>query len=137
MLPWPKEPQGAGGKAASLTYRPGREKRPRRSARRPAYIGRLEFVFRPSVRERGILAQLLAHLDDADIRRYVAGAVNPETERHVRVCVCCALRLADAAQLAVWWERRGPLGRLVRVEISDVVEELLAEVGQEQRPDAA
>lgn len=100
-------------------------------------IGRLEFLFRPSVRERGILAQLLAHLDDADIRRYVAGAVNPETERHVRVCVCCALRLADAAQRAVWWERRGPLGRLVRVEISDVVEELLAEVGQEQRPDAA
>jgi hypothetical protein len=95
-------------------------------------------MVRPNVRERGnLLVQLLAHLNDADIRLYVAGTVNPETERHVRICVCCALQLADAAQRAVWWERRGPLGRLVRVENSQAVEELLAEIAREQRPDAA
>ena len=77
------------------------------------------------------------HLADADIRRYVAGTANPETERHVRLCACCALRLADAAQRAVWWERRGTLGRLVRIEYSQAVEELLAEIAREQRPDAA
>jgi len=83
------------------------------------------------------LVQLLAHLNDADIRRYVAGTVNPETERHVRICACCALRLADAALRAVWWERRGPLGRLVRVNNSQAVEELLNEIAREQRRDAA
>ena len=80
---------------------------------------------------------LLAHLAEADIGRYVAGIASAETERHVRICVCCALRLADAAQRAVWWERRGFLGRLVRLENSQAVEELLAEIAREQRPDAA
>jgi hypothetical protein len=108
-----------------------------RLAFRP-YTGQIKLLVRPNVRERGILlVQLLAHLNDADIRLYVAGTVNPETERHVRICVCCALQLADAAQRAVWWERRGPLGRLVRVENSQAVEELLAEIAREQRPDAA
>ena len=78
-----------------------------------------------------------AHLPDADIRRYVAGSVDPETERHVRICVCCALRLADAAQQAVWWERRGPLGRLVRIDNSRAVDELLSEIAREQRHEAA
>ena len=54
----------------------------------------------------------------------------------MRICVCCALRLADAAPRAVWWERRGFLGRLVRLENSQAVEELLAEIAREQRPDA-
>jgi hypothetical protein len=81
--------------------------------------------------------QVLAHLADTDIRRYVAGTVDPETERHVRICVCCALRLADAAQNAVWWERRGPLARLVRVDTSQAVDELLAEIAREERRDAA
>lgn len=81
--------------------------------------------------------QLLAHLSDADIRRYVAGDLDPETERHIRICVCCALRLGVAAVNAVWWERRGPLGRLVRVNNSQVVDELLAEIAKEQRRDAA
>jgi hypothetical protein len=74
--------------------------------------------------------QLLAHLTDADIRRYVAGNLNPETERHVRICVCCALRLGVAAVQAVWWERRGPLGRLMRVDNSQAVDELLAEIAR-------
>ena len=78
-----------------------------------------------------------AHLADADIRRYVAGSVDPETERHVRICVCCALRLADAAQQAVWWERRGPLGRLVRIDNSRAVDELLSEIARDQRHEAA
>ena len=81
--------------------------------------------------------QLLAHLSDADIRRYVAGDLDPEMERHIRICVCCALRLGVAAVQAVWWERRGPLRRLVRVDSSQVVDELLAEIAREQRRDAA
>jgi hypothetical protein len=81
--------------------------------------------------------QLLAHLADADIRRYVAGTASSETERHVRICVCCALRLADVALRAVWWERRGPLDRLVRVDNSRAVDELLTEIAREQRRDAA
>jgi hypothetical protein len=58
-----------------------------------------------------LFVQTHGHLADVDIRRYVAGTVDPETgtvdpetERHVRVCVCCALRLADAALHSVWWE---------------------------------
>jgi hypothetical protein len=81
--------------------------------------------------------QLLSHLADADIRRYVTGTADPETERHVRVCVCCALRLADAAIHAYWWERRGPLGRLVRLNNTQAVDELLNEIAKEQRRDAA
>ena len=81
--------------------------------------------------------QGLAHLADRDIRSYVTGTMNPETERHVRICVCCALRLADAAQRAFWWERRGPLGRLVQLDNSQAVNELLAEIAREQRRDAA
>jgi hypothetical protein len=84
-----------------------------------------------------LFVQLLAHLTDADIRRYVAGTVDRETERHMRICVCCALRLADAAQRAYWWERRGPLGRLVRLDNSQAVEELLSEIAREQQRDAA
>jgi hypothetical protein len=81
--------------------------------------------------------RLISHLTDADIRRHVVGTVNPETERHVRICVCCALRLADAAQQAVWWERRGPLRRLVRVDNAQAVDELLAKIAREQRREAA
>jgi hypothetical protein len=55
----------------------------------------------------------------------------------VRVCVCCALRLAEAAIQAFWWERRGPLGRLVRLNNTQAVDELLAEIAREQRRDAA
>jgi hypothetical protein len=81
--------------------------------------------------------QLLAHLADADIRRYVAGVPSAEVDRHVRICVYCAQRLADSAMRAVWWERRGPLGRLVRIDNSQAVDVLLAEIESEQRRDAA
>jgi hypothetical protein len=67
----------------------------------------------------------LAHLTDADIQRYVAGVPSVETERHVRVCLNCAQRLGDAAQRVVRWERRGPLGRLVRIDPPQMIEELL------------
>jgi DNA-binding transcriptional regulator PaaX len=80
---------------------------------------------------------LLAHLTDADIRRYVAGIPSAETDRHVRVCLNCAQRLAEAAQRVVRWERRGLLGRLVRIDPSQMVEELLTEVEKEQNPHAA
>jgi DNA-binding transcriptional regulator PaaX len=80
---------------------------------------------------------LLAHLTDADIRRYVAGVPSAETGRHVRVCLNCAQRLGDAAQRVVRWERRGLLGRLVRIDPSQMVEELLTEVEKEQNPHAA
>jgi hypothetical protein len=81
--------------------------------------------------------QLLTHLTDADIRRYVDGVPSAGADRHVRLCVYCAQQLADAAMRAVWWERRGPLGRLVRIDNSQAVDELLAEIEREQRRDAA
>src|SRR6266496_6675037 len=56
-----------------------------------------------------------------DVRRYVAGAASVETDRHVRVCAFCMHRLADAAQSAVRWERRGLLGRLVRIDPSQEI----------------
>ncbi len=72
---------------------------------------------------------LLAHLTDADIQRHVAGVPSTETDRHVRVCLNCAQRLGDAAQRIVRWERRGLLGRLVRIDSRQMIEELLAENG--------
>jgi hypothetical protein len=74
-----------------------------------------------------------AHLSDEDIRRYVAGMSSVETERHVRLCIFCAQRLGDAAQRAARWERRGILGRLVRIDYSQEIDELLAEIEEEQR----
>jgi hypothetical protein len=84
------------------------------------------------------LVPLIAHLTDADIRRYVAGVPSAETDRHVRVCLNCAQRLGDAAQRAVRWERRGLLGRLVRIDPPQMIDELLAELEEEQhKPHAA
>jgi hypothetical protein len=80
---------------------------------------------------------LLAHLTDADIQRYVAGVPGSETDRHVRVCLNCAQRLGDPAQRVVRWERRGLLGRLVRIDPPQLIAELLAEMGVEQRSHAA
>jgi hypothetical protein len=80
---------------------------------------------------------LLAHLTGADIQRYVAGVPSMETERHVRVCLNCAQRLGDAAQRVVRWERRGPLGRLVRIDPPQMIEELLARVEADYRSHAA
>ena len=78
-----------------------------------------------------------AHLTEADIQRYVAGTVTVRTERHVRVCPTCMQRLADFAVRSVPWERRGLLGRLVKIDIPQVIDELLADIVEEQRQDAA
>jgi hypothetical protein len=80
---------------------------------------------------------LLAHLPEAEIRRYVAGGRSLQTERHVRVCIFCMHRLAEAAQRTVVWERRGLLGRLVRIDYSEAVDELVAEIEDELRRHAA
>jgi hypothetical protein len=80
---------------------------------------------------------LLAHLTDADIARYVAGLPSAEGDRHVRLCLSCAQRLADAAQRVVRWERRGLLGRLVRIDPAQMIDELLAEIETDQKPHAA
>jgi hypothetical protein len=75
---------------------------------------------------------LLAHLSDRDIRRYLAGIPNLETDRHVRICVFCAERLGHEAQAALRWERRGILGRLVRVDDTRLIDQLLAEIEAER-----
>jgi hypothetical protein len=43
-------------------------------------------------------------------------------DTHVSNCLFCAHSLADEAMLGTDWERRGFLGRLVRVERQDVVD---------------
>jgi hypothetical protein len=76
---------------------------------------------------------LLFHLSEADIRRYVAGRPSLETERHVRVCIFCMHRLSDAAMREARWERRGLLGRLVRVDrspVDELIKEIEAELGR-------
>jgi len=60
-----------------------------------------------------------------------------ETERHVRVCIGCMHRLAEVAARTSRWERRGPLRRLVRIDYSQVVDELVAEIEEELRRHAA
>ena len=71
---------------------------------------------------------LLAHLTEADIRRYVAGAPSLQTERHVRVCIWCMHRLAAAAEQFVCWDRVGPLQRLVKIDPAHEIDELLAQI---------
>jgi hypothetical protein len=46
-------------------------------------------------------------------------------------------RLAVAAQAMVGWERRGVLRRLVRIDYAEAVEELVAEIEDELRRNAA
>jgi hypothetical protein len=83
-----------------------------------------------------LLVSWVPHFTKADIRSYIAGTGSVGADRHVRICPFCAHRVADAATGAAWWERRGVLGRLVRVDVSQV-DELLAEIAEEQRHDAA
>jgi hypothetical protein len=83
------------------------------------------------------LVPWVPHLTKADIRSYIAGTGSLGADRHVRTCPYCALRAANATTDAVWWERRGPLGRLVRVDVSQEIDKLLAEMAEEQRHDAA
>jgi hypothetical protein len=80
---------------------------------------------------------LLAHLTEADLRRYVAGARSLQTERHARVCIWCMHRLADAAMRVACWERRGPLQRLVKIDPAHEIDELLAQIEEDRRRHAA
>jgi anti-sigma factor RsiW len=60
------------------------------------------------------------HLYDETLERYVAGDLPPQTltavDAHVSNCLACAHTLAEAQNAAARWERRGLLGRLVRVD---------------------
>jgi hypothetical protein len=72
------------------------------------------------------------HLYGNTLERYVARDLPQEQlvvlDSHVSNCMFCAHGLADQAVVSTAWERRGWLGRLVRVEpaswVDDTVEEL-------------
>jgi len=46
-------------------------------------------------------------------------------------------QLASAAQRVAWWERRGPLQRLVKIDPAHEIDELLAQIEEDRRLDAA
>jgi hypothetical protein len=75
------------------------------------------------------------HLYDDTLERYLARNLPQRTlsalDAHVSNCLFCAHALADRQALTARWERRGLLGRLVRVDETPVaavaVEEARAE----------
>jgi hypothetical protein len=75
----------------------------------------------------------LAHLSELEIRRLRRWNGESGGERHVRFCISCMKRLADAGQHRFCWERRGLLGRLVRIDPAQEIDELLAQIEEEQR----
>jgi hypothetical protein len=79
----------------------------------------------------------LGHLSELEIRRCVAGSVGLEAERHLCFCSWCMERLAEAGRHRFCWERRGLLGRLVRIDPAQEIDELLAQIEEERRFDAA
>jgi hypothetical protein len=60
------------------------------------------------------------HLYDETLDRYMARDLPPRAmsaiDVHVSNCLPCAHALADRHTETVRWERRGPLGRLVRLD---------------------
>jgi hypothetical protein len=60
------------------------------------------------------------HLYGDILEHYVARELPPQTlaaiDSHVSNCLFCAHTLADQASASTLWERRGLLGRLVRVD---------------------
>jgi hypothetical protein len=60
------------------------------------------------------------HLYDEVLEKYLARELPAKTlfaiDTHVSNCLFCAHTLAESHVLATRWERRGWLGRLVRVE---------------------
>jgi hypothetical protein len=60
------------------------------------------------------------HLDRTQIDRYLADDIDAETHApvasHLAVCVHCNTLASRRALLRTRWERRGLLGRLVRVD---------------------
>jgi hypothetical protein len=73
------------------------------------------------------------HLYDETLDRYLKRDLPPETlssiDVHVSNCLVCAHALADLQTAGARWERRGPLGRLVRVE-----EPVYAGAAADERP---
>ncbi len=66
------------------------------------------------------------HLYGYTLERYVKRELPAShlaaIDTHVSNCLFCAHRLADEAVVGADWERRGFLGRLVRVERQDGVD---------------
>jgi hypothetical protein len=60
------------------------------------------------------------HLYDETLERYLTNDLPPKTttaiDAHVSNCLPCAHALADRHVAGGRWERRGLLGRLVRIE---------------------
>ena len=55
------------------------------------------------------------HLSDDSIRLHLDGVRDPSVDAHLTLCLPCTLRVGGAAHAGIRWERRGMLGRLVRV----------------------
>jgi hypothetical protein len=62
------------------------------------------------------------------VKRELPGAHLAAIDAHVSNCLFCAHGLADEAVLSTSWERRGWLGRLVRVESQGVVDGVAEEL---------
>ncbi len=58
------------------------------------------------------------HLQSTQIDRYVSGRLGDDEAAayatHLTLCLHCAERIARRTTPEAGWERRGPLGRLVR-----------------------
>jgi hypothetical protein len=72
------------------------------------------------------------HLKSDIIDEYVKTLAG--IDAHVSICLACATALSERASAAYRWERRGLLGRLVRVESRDSV---VAPVSGELKTEAA
>jgi hypothetical protein len=59
------------------------------------------------------------HLSSTQIEQYVTGHVQDDEagaySAHVSLCLQCSERILRRSHPAAGWDRRGPLGRLVRV----------------------
>ncbi len=62
----------------------------------------------------------MRHLNPIQIDRYLEGDLDDATlnavDQHLGICLPCVHELARRDLAQGRWERRGPLGRLVRVE---------------------
>jgi hypothetical protein len=89
----------------------------------------------PTVLEKGALDM---HLYDEILEQYLARDLPPQTltaiDTHVSNCLFCAHTLAEESSVGTRWERRGLLGRLVRVEELPAVDDAHVE---ERRAEAA
>jgi len=65
------------------------------------------------------------HIHPAILESYAAGELSQpqlaSVDAHVSNCLFCAHAIADHAVISETWERRGWLGRLVRVDAPPVV----------------